>query len=55
MSVSNYDRHGIENLMHEPVKPLDRLKIPPFALYFWILSMIAYVAVKVRDLEELDI
>lgn len=44
MSVSNYDRHGMQNLTIETVKVLDRMPIPPFlfytlfALIFGILS-----------------
>lgn len=33
MSIKNYDRHGIENLQHDHVKPLDRIKMP--AWLFW--------------------
>jgi len=38
MSIRNVDRHGLEGLKHDPVKPLDRLKIPPWLLYFVIFG-----------------
>jgi hypothetical protein len=44
MSIRNVDRHGIANLKHDPVKPLDRFKIPPFLIYFIIFGgLMAFV------------
>jgi hypothetical protein len=45
MSVQNYDRHGIENLQHDPVKVFDRLKIPPFFIFVIALTSLAYLRV----------
>ena len=42
MSIRNIDRHGLGNLVHDPVKPLDRLKIPPFLLYMLGFGGILY-------------
>ena len=33
MSIRNYDRHGMANLAHEEVKPLDRVKIPAWLIW----------------------
>jgi hypothetical protein len=52
MSIRNIDRHGIGNLRHDPVKPLDRLKIPPFLLYLLALGGILYVVTMLQDTEE---
>jgi hypothetical protein len=54
MSIRNVDRHGLGNLKHDPVKPLDRLKIPPFLLYMLILGAFLYVIVTMRDSEEME-
>jgi hypothetical protein len=43
MSVANYDRHGIEKLQHEPVKPLDRLKIPPWLVFGTVFLFIVWI------------
>ena len=52
MSIRNVDRHGLGNLQHDPVKPLDRLKIPPFLLYLLVLGGILYVVTMMQDSEE---
>lgn len=54
MSIKNVDRHGLGNLKHDPVKPLDRVKLPPFILYIGALSCIIYFAMMARDKEELE-
>ena len=55
MSVSNYDRHGVENLQHDHVKPLDRLKIPPWLLYSTVLFFIVWVGMYGELHEEMDL
>lgn len=55
MSVQNYDRHGIENLQHDPVKPLDRLKFPAWLVYTTIVLMVVYCAMYKELHEEMDI
>lgn len=55
MSVQNYDRHGIENLQHDPVKPMDRLKIPPIFIYITILSGLAYIKFIQLTNEDMEI
>ena len=54
MSVRNYDRHGMDNLKHEPVKPLDRLKFPPFALYLFVFTIFALIAYRSHTDSSLD-
>lgn len=54
MSVMNYDRHGMENLKHEAIKPLDRLKIPPFVVYFIVFGTFAIITLKRTSDESLD-
>ena len=44
MSLSNFDRHGMQNLVIEEVKLLDRMPIPPFLLYAFILVGIGYIS-----------
>lgn len=53
MSIRNVDRHGLENLKHDPVKPLDRLKIPPWAIYLFVFGSVLFLASKYFDNEEL--
>jgi hypothetical protein len=55
MSVRNYDRHGMENLKVEGVKPLDRLKIPPWVLYSFLFSLFAMISYKAHTDEEYDL
>ena len=55
MSISNYDRHGMANLAHDAVKPLDRFKIPPWLLYGVIFSVFAYVGMKSNTDKSLNI
>ena len=55
MSIRNYDRHGMANLMHDPVKPLDRAKIPPWLLYLIVFSLFGYFVVRVQNDKGLDI
>lgn len=54
MSVQNYDRHGIENLTHDPVKPLDRLKVPPFLIFVGFFLLIAYGGIIHLNNEDLQ-
>ena len=54
MSIRNVDRHGLENLRLDPVKPLDRLKIPPWIIYMVVFGGTLYVAAKYFDNEELQ-
>ena len=53
MSIRNVDRHGLENLRHEPVKPLDRLHIPPYMIYLVVFSVIVYGFYLIDNQEEL--
>lgn len=55
MSVRNYDRHGMENLKVEGVKPLDRLKIPPWVIYSFFFSIFAMLSFKAYTNEEYDL
>ena len=55
MSIRNYDRHGMANLAHDKVKPLDRLHIPPWIIYGVIFSVIAYTTMKVNMDKGLNI
>ena len=55
ISLSNYDRHGMVNLSHDPVKPLDRFKIPPWFLYFCVFTFIAFVTVKTSQDKGLNV
>jgi hypothetical protein len=43
MSIRNVDRHGLGNLKHDAVKPLDRVKVPPFLLYGLVFGALLYV------------
>ena len=42
----NYDRHGMENLKHDAVKPLDRIKIPAYVIYMLIFIPTGYLILK---------
>ncbi len=55
MSIRNYDRHGMANLAHDPVKPLDRLKIPPWLLYGCVFSIFAFFVIKTSNEKGLNI
>ena len=55
MSIRNYDRHGMANLAHEPVKPLDRFKIPAWVVYGCLFSIFAYVVVASQTDKGLNI
>lgn len=55
MSISNYDRHGMGNLVHDPVKPLDRFKIPPWLVYSVIFSLFAYFGMKTNQDKGLNL
>jgi hypothetical protein len=53
------DRLGLDNLRHDPVKPLDRIKIPPFMIFgilFLTFSMILFVKLENEemDLEQMQ-
>lgn len=54
MSIRNVDRHGIENLRHDAVKPLDRIKIPPWLIYMVVFGGILYLMARYFDNEELQ-
>lgn len=54
MSIRNIDRHGLGHLRHDEVKPLDRLKIPPFLLYLMVLGGLIYVMATMQDSEEMS-
>jgi hypothetical protein len=55
MSIRNVDRHGLGNLQHDPVKPLDRLKVPPWLLYAFFLAGFAYVAMSMESTESTNL
>ena len=55
MSIRNYDRHGIGNLAHDEVKPLDRAKIPPYLLYFLVFSLVSGIYLATYGDKSLDI
>ena len=46
MSIKNEDRHGLANLQHERVKPLDKAHISPVTIIIIMLGPIAYFIVK---------
>ena len=54
MSLRNFDRHGLNNLRHDDVKPLDRLKIPPFLIYMLVFGGILYCMASFQDSEEMN-
>jgi hypothetical protein len=54
MSIRNVDRHGLENLKHDPVKALDRLKIPPYLLYALFMASFFYMSAIYFENEELQ-
>ena len=59
MSVRNHDRHGMSNLAHEESKTLDRIKIPPWFIYFMITLLglcfyYQYINDKTMNLEKLS-
>jgi len=43
------------NLAHDPVKPLDRLKIPPWLLYMCVFSFFAFFVMKTQNEKGLNI
>jgi hypothetical protein len=53
MSIRNVDRHGLESLKHGPVKPLDRLKIPPIIIYLWVFGGLLILITAYYDDAEL--
>lgn len=55
MSIRNYDRHGLGHLVHDPVKPLDRLKIPPWLLYMGVFALISGIYLATYGDKGLDI
>ena len=55
MSIRNYDRHGMANLAHDKVKPLDRLHIPPWVIYGVIFSVFVYITMRVNSDKGLNI
>lgn len=55
MSVKNFDRHGIENLQHDPVKPLDRIKTPAWMLWGTLFLIFAQIVLTNVQEEELDL
>lgn len=42
MSIRNEDRHGIANLQHERVKPLDKYHTPPWFLIVLVVIPLGY-------------
>lgn len=54
MSIRNYDRHNMESLRHDTVKPFDRLKMPPWFLYLFVFSLVASVATKYMNDKNLN-
>jgi hypothetical protein len=54
-SLMNYDRHGMENLKHDHVKPLDRIKLPPYVIYAFIFLFSATIAIKVVNDDDENI
>ena len=52
MSLMNYDRHGMENLKHDKVKPFDRIKIPPVVLYGIFGCFILILLAKMLEDQE---
>ena len=59
MSVRNHDRHGMSNLAHEESKTLDRIKIPPWFIYFMVTLLglcfyYQYINDKTMNLEKLS-
>jgi hypothetical protein len=54
MSIRNVDRHGLEYLKHDRVRPLDRLKIPPFLIYIIVFGGILYLMAAYYDNAELQ-
>ena len=55
MSIRNIDRHGLGHLKKEAVKPLDRIKIPPFILYILGFGSLIYILMVVEDNKELSL
>lgn len=55
MSVMNYDRHGIEKLQHEPVKPFDRVKIPPWLIVGTLFMFFAWIGYFYEKEEEMNL
>ena len=55
MSVRNYDRHGMVNLAHEEVKPLDRLKIPPWFVYLAIVGILGGISYQYQTDKGMNI
>ena len=43
------------NLAHEPVKPLDRIKIPPWLIYSCVFSVFAFFVVRTSNEKGLNI
>ncbi|CDW90586.1 UNKNOWN [Stylonychia lemnae] len=54
MSIRNVDRHGMNNLKHDPVKPLDRLKVPPFLIYFVFFGTILGLMYQAQNAKDLN-
>lgn len=46
MSIKNEDRHGLKNLTHERVKPLDKAHIPPYVIFITLLLPFTYYMSK---------
>lgn len=55
MSIRNMDRHGLANLAHDAVKPLDRLKIPPYFLYGLAIFIFLSTMWHQMDNEEMQL
>lgn len=52
MSLMNYDRHGMENLKHDHVKPFDRIKIPPVIIYGILCCFVLILLAKMLEDQE---
>jgi len=45
MSIKNEDRHGLSNLLHERVKVLDKLHVPPLLIFaMFIVPAIVFIS-----------
>lgn len=53
MSIRNEDRHGIANLTHERVKLMDKLHIPPWLIFgFVVVPMMWFLHNQYRSTSD---